>query len=37
MFIITDTIQICTIADFIIPLQSGGALFIVRQADRRAL
>ena len=37
MFIITDTIQVRTITNFIIPLQSGGALFIVRQADRRAL
>ena len=26
MFIITDTIQVRTITNFIIPLQSGGAL-----------
>ena len=35
MFIITDTIQVRTITNFIIPLQSGGALS-KRQADRQA-
>ena len=37
VFIITDTIQVRTITDEIIPLQSGGVFFIARQADRRAI
>ena len=36
-FIITDTFQVWTITNYIIPLHTGGVLFIVRQADRRAV
>ena len=37
MFSITGTIQVWTITNYLIPLQSGGALFEARQADRPAL
>ena len=37
MFIVTDTIQVHTITNLVIPLQTGVHFFIARQADRRAI
>ena len=37
MFILTDTIQVRTITNLVIPLQTGGTLFLASQADRHAI
>ena len=36
-FIVTGTIQVRTITNLVITLQTGGILFIVRQADQCAI